>query len=120
MSEAAVRLSELNEVIPEMCDHCRDRLEGLRVVNLQSGEKLGILLGPRPPELQELMETVAKRHEMSVGELVEKRSSQRYVKARADFCIMAKGMGYSFPQIGKALGRHHTTVVHLVCHRGKK
>lgn len=50
---------------------------------------------------------------VSVDEMLSKSHSATLVHARRVFVQFARDQGFSYPQIGYALHRHHTTVIHL-------
>lgn len=66
--------------------------------------------------LEELLSAVAKGHGTALELLVGKQrtNEKRAVLARAQFAIEARKLGYSLPNIGKALGMHHTSVLHII------
>jgi len=51
---------------------------------------------------------------ISVATLYGPSRQSSHCRARELLCYMAHRTGYSFPEIGAALARHHTTVMHAV------
>lgn len=60
---------------------------------------------------------VAKRTGVPARAIVSRSRTDEVFAARARAMRALRAMGYSFPQIGKAFGRDHSTVIHAV--RGK-
>ena len=67
-----------------------------------------------PLELRNLLFLAARDHGVLIEELVGRSHSRRLVEVRRAFAKTARECGYSFPTIGRALNRHHTTVMNLV------
>ncbi len=61
-----------------------------------------------------IVESVADRHGISVAALLSRRRSQLFAVARQDLmsCLWASGLAYA--EIGRLLGRDHTTVIYGV------
>jgi len=69
---------------------------------------------PRGHSLSGMLATCAKAFGFTVEQLVSPSHSHSLVAARREFAHEARRGGYSFPEIGRALRRHHTTIMHLV------
>lgn len=68
-----------------------------------------------PGSLQRIFEVTAEVCGVTVADMKGARRSSDLVKARALACIVARDhTGKSFPQIGAALRRDHTTAIHAV------
>lgn len=67
-----------------------------------------------PRRVREILETVCRIHEMNVEGVLSKCNMQRYVLARKDAAKRMRAIGMSLPQIGLYLGKHHTTIYHLL------
>jgi len=63
--------------------------------------------------LPELVASVCEGHGISESELVGRRRIRHLVSARRDFVVLARSHGYSYPAIGRALRRDHTSCIHL-------
>ena len=76
---------------------------------------LGVDVDPLPvkDELEILLAAIAYKEGMSLRNVLTGQH-QPVVRVRRKFCKEARKLGYSFPQIGRAIGRHHSTVIHLV------
>jgi chromosomal replication initiation ATPase DnaA len=69
---------------------------------------------PMPPSLKKILYEVARAHNLSIPELVGSARPRYKVSARREFVYRArKETNKSFPQIGRAIGRDHTTAIHL-------
>jgi len=104
-----VRLSDLNRAMKDMCVCCRQLMERLHVVQIDS------LATER---LLELRREVCKEWGISEADLLRPSKVASVVKIRRDFAKRARAGHYGFHEISKALGRHHSTVISLV--HGKK
>lgn len=67
---------------------------------------------PLPRPLASLKIDIAHEHNITIDALCGPARSKRLVIARRDFCVRARKMGASTTQIGEALKRDHSTVVH--------
>lgn len=75
-------------------------------------EKIRSPFPPIAPLFTLLME-VAIRHNMTREAIIAHCNQRPFVKARQEFCVMARLRGYSLHTIGRILQRHHTTVLYL-------
>lgn len=65
--------------------------------------------------------TVAKHFDLTVGDMVSKRRSQRIIRPRQIAMYLCKQLTpHSFTYIGKRFGRDHTTVIHAVRKVGER
>lgn len=71
-------------------------------------------LPPTPFYFAELMAQVCGEHGLSEGLIVGPCKRPDLVRARRMFAILARQRGASLPDIGRALHRHHTTVMNLL------
>lgn len=67
----------------------------------------------RELQLATLLLEAASIADVTVDEMLSKSHSATLVHARRIFVQFARDHGYSYPQIGRALHRHHTTVISL-------
>lgn len=65
----------------------------------------------RWPELERLVSAVADERGHLVTSIMGRARTKSVAAARADFCQRAHELGYSWPEIGAFLHRHHTTVM---------
>ena len=104
MITAGVRLEDLNNVTKHMCDECRDLAEDLVVVQVEVPNE----------NLLKLRKHICKSLGFSLSQLIGPCRTARLVSARRTFAKRARVMAFSYPEIGKALCRHHSSVIHLV------
>lgn len=57
---------------------------------------------------------VAARHGVTADEILGRSRERHIVAARTDVCRVLRAQKWSLPSIGKALGRHHTSVMSLL------
>jgi hypothetical protein len=101
---AGVRLEDLNNVTKHMCDECRDLAEDLIVVQVDVPHK----------DLLQLRQNVCEESGFLLSQLTGLCHDPALVSARRIFAKRAQLMGFSYSQIGKALCRHRSSVIHLV------
>jgi chromosomal replication initiation ATPase DnaA len=61
-----------------------------------------------------LVESAAARHGVEVDDLLGPRRTAILAAARADLCTNLWGSGLPYSEIGRLVGRDHTTVLYLV------
>lgn len=71
---------------------------------------------PSLPPMAAIAHEVAKKHGITVNELMAHRRNKKYAYARFEFCWRAHHeTRHSYPRIGKFLGgRDHTTIMYAV------
>lgn len=62
----------------------------------------------------EVVAQSARLHGISVGELLSRSRDAHYVRARAEAYVVLRGQGWSYPSIGRAFKRDHTTILSAV------
>ena len=68
---------------------------------------------PTGPRWKHIIRDVAKRHRLTIDELIGPRRVKHLVTARVEAYHLLRREGYSMPQIGQRMGgRDHTTVLH--------
>lgn len=92
------------------CSECRKKLDNRGFRSLISSE----LSESEQQRLDDLLNEIAKSHNLKLEELLAKSRDAKRVQARREFSVLAHESGFSFPQIGRRLGMHHTSIVHLV------
>jgi hypothetical protein len=66
-----------------------------------------------PLPIRRIIAEVAAFHEISVGDMIRPDKHRRFVRPRQIACYLAKILtSRSFPEIGRRVGRDHTTVLH--------
>lgn len=71
-------------------------------------------------QLVDLLAGIAKKHDITVHRVKYGGRTRVLVKIRREFVRVARGLGYSFPKIGWALGCHHASAINLVYGAGAK
>lgn len=67
-----------------------------------------------PDALRQIINEVCEQRQVSLGQLKGRSRKRPLVDARRTIAIMARAKGCSYPQIGHALNRDHTTIMHHV------
>lgn len=68
---------------------------------------------PVGPRWKYILRDVAKRHNLTVDQLIGPRRHRHLVTARIEAYHLLRGLGYTLPQIGHRMGnRDHTTILH--------
>lgn len=67
-----------------------------------------------PPRVRAILAESAQKHAVSVRELIGPSRSRSIVAARRAAAVALRRHDMSLTEIGRYLGRHHTTVVHLL------
>lgn len=68
----------------------------------------------RSTPVSRIIDTAADLYGVDVDEVLSTSRNDRVVRARQAACWLLRGHGMSLPEIGKAIGRDHTTVLHAV------
>jgi chromosomal replication initiation ATPase DnaA len=74
--------------------------------------------GARQWTTRELAARIAGAHGVSVEEMLGPRAERHLAAARLELYRTLRALGWSYPAIGRVVGRHHTTVMAAV--RGKQ
>jgi hypothetical protein len=67
---------------------------------------------PIGPRWKYILREVAKRHNITIDELIGPRRVKRLVDARIEAYHLLRERGYTLPQIGNRMNRDHTTILH--------
>ena len=70
--------------------------------------------------LLELLDEASREHFVSRDEILGRSRCQSIVAGRRALCRALRERGLSYPEIGRLVGRDHTTVMTLVRHEGTK
>jgi chromosomal replication initiation ATPase DnaA len=65
-------------------------------------------------ERNELLRTAAEKHGTTVGAILGRSRFRKDVEARRDCALFLRSRNLSLPEIGRILGRHHTSIFHLI------
>ena len=103
-----VPLNSVLRIIGDLCPDCMHRTRqriAAEQINLQKD---------RDRRIGTILESVAEQTGIVVTRIIGRENTQRVVEARRLVSIQARQLGYSYPRIGAALNKHHTTIIHLV------
>ena len=75
--------------------------------------------GGCPPTILHAVTTTARAFHLTPAELLANDRRRHVCDARAVACYVARAWGYSYPEIGSHLGKHHTTVMHACIRVGE-
>ena len=64
--------------------------------------------------LSRVLEVVASRHGLTPDEVLSQRRTRRIAYGRQELMAELRRLRYSLPEIGRMLGKDHTTVLHGV------
>lgn len=67
-----------------------------------------------PNELAELVVAMCDAHPSRIESVRGPKRAPELVRCRQRIAVAARDMGYSYPTIGRALNRDHTTVIHAI------
>ena len=67
---------------------------------------------PAGPRWKYVLRDVAKRHRLTIDQLIGPRRHKHLVTARFEAYHLLRQHGYSLTQIGERMHRDHTTVLH--------
>lgn len=101
-----IRLCDLNEASKHLCQSCREIVEGLHVTSIEDI--------PVDEKLLKLRTRFCKNFGVTEMDLVRRSNTALLVDARRQFAALARAHGFSFPEIGKAVSRHHASVIALL------
>jgi chromosomal replication initiation ATPase DnaA len=76
--------------------------------------KKEIVLPKTRSSLHEMLVLTAGEYGLSPYEIIIRNKTSKLVRARRAFAVWARQAGYSLPEIGRAMARHHTTVLSLL------
>lgn len=84
-------------------------LDGLR-------EKLGAVQPaplPHAETIRRIMADVCKRYRVTADQLRGRKRHPQIIAAKQEVIRQCRAAGKSYPEIGKVLGKHHTTIMYL-------
>lgn len=75
-----------------------------------------LIVTDHPPALlvRREAERIARAHGLTLEALQYRGRTACIVAARKDVAVAARGLGLSYPQIGRLLRRHHSTVMEMM------
>jgi len=101
-----VALSDLLDLLGDLCPDCQEKL---RKRMASPGPMV-----PLRPGLKKIIEDVCVLNGVTLGAILSKAKDRKLVEARREVVIKARMEGYSLPMIGRALNKHHTSILHLL------
>jgi hypothetical protein len=106
-------VDEVAEILGCACSTCQKKL--YLALGRKATEAKFVAVPPRGPfiALEDELDAVCAAEGVS-REVVDQGNQEKAVHVRRLFSRRARELGYSYPQIGRFLGRHHTTIMHLV------
>ena len=66
------------------------------------------------PSVEYIIERTAREYGITLAEITGKSHRQEHVIPRHEACLRASEHGFSLSQIGKPLGRDHTTILNAI------
>lgn len=113
MSEQNVKVEVFKKILDDMCPFCRKRAMHI-LADATSVPAPKPLVEP----LVELLTRICTRNGLDNSIVINGPQTASLVRVRQEFSVEAHKLGYSFPEIGRAINRHHTSIVHLVHKNG--
>jgi len=113
-----VTVDELAEMVGTMCMDCQKKMFALMAEHTRKHAQReameGMSKGLNLSFLERELAIICKEEKISKDEALS--TSQRYevMKVRRRFARRAVEIGYSFSQLGRFLGKHHTTIRSMV------
>lgn len=109
-----VSMKRVLKMVECLCPDCQDRAR-----KILAGNFLPDVLNVSPalaqdPTMAEIITRVCEVHGYPVERVLARDNSQSMVSVRMEIIVEARRQNYSLPQIGAALNKHHTTVLHLL------
>jgi len=69
---------------------------------------------PIDNETKKIIDTICNRYDITYEELTGNRRSAHLITAREQICFAMNRAGYNYSQIGRAINRHASTVIHTL------
>jgi chromosomal replication initiation ATPase DnaA len=108
MHDIAIPLDTVLEMVQGLCPNCQSRVRQYLAAN-QFDQTHNI-----DDRLKEIMQRVYEETGVTIIQMRAKDNRWRLVEARRKVAVRARQQAISYPKIGAALQKHHTTVMHLV------
>ena len=103
------------ELVGDLCSNCQAKVRQ-RIAKGQTKTGLNFV---RSGVLQ-IVEDAAIDWKVTVDAIRARSNSPGIVMVRREIAEKARRAGYSLPQIGKAINRHHSTVVNLLQNKPRR
>jgi chromosomal replication initiation ATPase DnaA len=104
----AVPLDAVLDIVGGLCSDCNSVVR-LRLAAHQFDRRQGI-----EERMGIIMERVYQETGVTILAMRRKDNRRRIVAARRKVAVLARSQQISYPKIGAALQKHHTTIMHLV------
>jgi chromosomal replication initiation ATPase DnaA len=111
----AVPMTVVLKTLGELCDNCKERARRTLAEQPET-----VLERVFRENMAEIITRVCQQSGVTVEQIQAKDNSVKIVAVRRKIALEARSKHYSFPQIGAALRRHHTTIISLVQSKQKK
>jgi len=109
MDDTVVALSVVLDLLGNLCSDCQSKA---RIAIARHQFRLNGKDGR--DEIMRIVQAVCTEHSMPPEEVLAKSNRRSVVGVRREIAKLARARGFSFPQIGGALGKHHTTIINLL------
>jgi chromosomal replication initiation ATPase DnaA len=105
-----IYLQELLALIGKLCPDCQAQVRLLTSTQLDNRVASDVTT----ERIYPIIALVAEERKLHVDDIISSSQHVDLVDARREISIRARARKFTFPAIGRALHRHHTTIVHLV------
>lgn len=105
-----IRLNELMVILGQLCPDCMAKVRGCLATQMQQRTTDELLAEKIYPIILNVAEETGYPVEVILGS----DTRHKLVEVRRNIAERARQRGFSLPVIGKALRRHHTTILHLL------
>lgn len=61
--------------------------------------------------IDEIITMVCRTHYAKREDLTCNKKTERYHRLREYYAVLGRAAGYSYPELGDAIGKHHTTIL---------
>jgi chromosomal replication initiation ATPase DnaA len=108
MHDIAIPLDTILEMVSGLCPNCQSQVRKYIAAN-QFDNRHSI-----DERMKQIMQRVYDETGVTIFEMRAKDNRMRLVEARRKVAVLARQQSISYPRIGAALSKHHTTIMHLV------
>ena len=109
IADASVEQKRLRE------ERERMRIAEIKMKAMEQDRKVKEIAQSIKPMVIDVLREIAFKYQVSPDDVRGRSRMKEFVAPRQEFCwVMNKKHGWSLPQIGRFLGRDHTTVLHGV------
>ena len=108
IEETVVPMGTVLKMVGDLCGGCQEKVR-----RYLAGHQYNIRK-PLEEQISTIIQTVEEETGVDIARMRRKENTRHVVEARRRVAIMARKYGISYPRIGAALGKHHTTIINLV------